>query len=221
MQLQKPANQQQNLQKQRQQFQNSGTLDAIGSAGIRIDINGTKYNVAADKTGCKFEVSGTVDSSFLKPGMPVHFSAEVDKKGKASAPVSDLEIVSQQTPAATDTSHTASHVAKKPAATPAAGPSSITGLLKEVKGNEISVEGTSGPVHAELTPDTPIKVEVNDARMAHELAHPGDKVDVTGYLAQPGIVIAQDIRITLSGTQSDKKPAAKPADKPTATSATN
>ena len=66
---------------------------------------GSKWNVAPDKN-CKIEVTGTGDASLLKPGMLVRFSADVDKKtGKASAPVTEIDVISPQNAMAADHPH--------------------------------------------------------------------------------------------------------------------
>lgn len=70
-----------------------------------VDAMGQKWNVAPDKN-CKIEVTGAGDASLLKPGMLVRFSADVDKKtGKASAPVTQVDITSPQNALAAEHPH--------------------------------------------------------------------------------------------------------------------
>src|SRR4029077_4241330 len=78
-------------------FDASATIRAVGTLGMDVtDMNGSEWKVAPEKT-CKIEVKGTADPSFLKPGLMIRFNADVDKKGRATAPVNELEIVSPQT----------------------------------------------------------------------------------------------------------------------------
>ncbi len=208
-----PAQQQQPLQ---QQQQLSGTIDQIGSHGMVVDAMGQKWNVAPNKN-CQIEVTGTGDASLLKPGMLVRFSADVDKKtGKASAPVSEVDVTSPQTAMAGNYPRNQPGPAglrtvnKKPAAPAAAsGPTQIVGTLKSVSGNEITVESPSGPVKADLSPNASVKIESSDPH----LAQVGAKIEVQGVLAKPpNLVAAQSIHITLGS--GEKGPGGKPNEKP-------
>ncbi len=206
-QLQQPQHQQQTL---------SGTIEDIGSHGMVVDAMGAKWNVAPDKQ-CKIEVTGSGDASLLKPGMLVRFSADVDKKtGKASAPVSEVEVTSPQNVMAAEHPRgqaAGSHTAlKKPVPAAATGPAAVVGTIKSISGNEITVEAPGGSVKADLSPKVSVKIDSSDPK----LAQVGAKVEVQGYVVKaPNVVAAQAIRITLAGS-GDKNAGPKPGEKPAA-----
>ena len=190
-----------------QQFQGTATIVAIGERGLEVtDASGNNWRLAPEKN-CVVEVTGTADPSFLKPDMLVRFTAQFDKKGNATAPVNELEIVSPQ---AAMSSIKQEIAGKKAVGASANG--TVIGHIKTIKNNQLTVQTTNGTYSAELGPNPSIKVNVSDFRWAQA----GDKVDAVGYYSQPGTAFAQQMRITLSsplGEVSKKKPAAKTATK--------
>jgi hypothetical protein len=188
-----------------QPFQGTATVYAVGSVGLEVtDANGNNWKLAQEKN-CLVEVTGTADPSFLKPDMLVKFSAQFDKKGKATAPLNELEIISPQ---AAMSSLKAEINGKKGVADAVDGP--VIGHVKTIKNNELTVQNTNGVFTAELGSNPSIKVNVSDFHWAQ----PGDKVDAKGYYTQQGLAYADEIKITLStplGDNSKKKSATKPA----------
>ncbi|HZZ29714.1 MAG TPA: hypothetical protein VFE46_17085 [Pirellulales bacterium] len=183
-----------------QPFSGSATISAIGSVGLEVtDSNGTNWALKPDKN-CVTRVTGTADPSFLKPDLLVKFSSEFDKKGKASAPVSELEIISPQTTSA----QRPETGGRKEGNETSAGP--IIGHIKSIKNNLLTVQTIGGLYTVELAANPTIKVNVSDLR----LAQVGDKVDATGAYNQQGLAVAKEITVTLSnplGTPAKKKPA--------------
>jgi hypothetical protein len=190
-------------------FQGSYTIEAVGARGLEIVFdNGSKGLVAPDKN-CKTEVTGTADPAALKPGLLVKFNAQFDKKGRATAPVNELEIVSPQTAMAEkEKGNTDKGAGKKgeKESTSGLGSGTVLGHIKEFKNNELTVDSVEGPVKAELGKNPAIKVNVNDFRFAQA----GDKVDLQGYYLanKPGDAVARQMKITLStplGSDPSKK----------------
>src|SRR5262245_9407607 len=147
-------------------FQGSYTIEAIGSRGLEIVFdNGSKGLVAPDKF-CKIEVTGSADPAFLKPGLLVKFNAQLDKKNRATAPVSELEIVTLQTAKSPEkggglaADDKGSKKAEKTASTETSG--TVLGQVTEFKNNELSVQTSAGAIKAELAANPTIKVHVNE-----------------------------------------------------------
>ncbi len=205
-------------QQQKQPVNFSGTIDSVGSRGMTVDVNGQKVLVSPDKN-CRVEVTGTADASFLKTGMPVQFSAEFDKKGKATAAVNDLEVVSPTVQQQQKPRTLAEANQKKGAAAataPAGGSTMVMGVLKAFNNNEMTVESQNGIVAASLSPNATIKINTNDARIAQQ----GDKIDIQGYATRPNSVIADNVKITLTKALGD--PSKKPlSTKPASTTSAN
>jgi hypothetical protein len=190
-----------------QQFQGTATIVAIGERGLEVtDASGNNWRLAPEKN-CVVQVTGTADPSFLKPDMLVQFTAQFDKKGNATAPVNELEIVSPQ---AAMNSIKQEITGKKEVGASTNG--AIVGHIKTIKNNQFTVQTTNGAYSAELGPNPSIKVNVSDFRWAQA----GDKVDAVGYYSQPGTAFAQQMRISLSsplGEVTKKKPVAKTGSK--------
>lgn len=188
-----------------QRFQGTATIVGIGERGLEVvDANGSNWRLAPEKN-CVIEVTGTADVSFLKPDMLVRFTSQFDKKGNATAPVNELELISPQAAMTTIKQEVAGK--KDPAAMVN---NTVIGHIKSIKSNQLTVQTTNGTYAAELGSNPSIKVNVSDFRWAQA----GDKVDAVGYYSQPGLAYAQQMRVTLSSTLSDapkKKPAAKGA----------
>jgi hypothetical protein len=190
------------------QLQGTATITAIGERGLEaVDNSGTNWRVAPEKN-CVIQVTGTADPSFLKPDMLVRFTALFDKKGNATAPVNELEIISQQTAV----NSIKQELAGKKTDTSGA----IIGHIKSIKNNQLAVQTTNGIYSAELASNPSIKVNVSDFRWAQ----PGDKLDAVVRYLQPGTVSAQEMRITLSsplGEPGKKKTETKAAGTATTT----
>jgi hypothetical protein len=192
-------------------FQGTATITGIGSSGLEvIDANGKNWRLAPEKN-CVIEVTGTADPSFLKPDMLVRFSAQFDKKGNATAPVNELEIVSPQ---AALNSIKQEVAGKKDVSDNING--ALIGHIKGIKNNQLTVQTTNGTYTAALSPNPSIKVNVSDFHWAVV----GDKVDASGYYSPQGLAVAKEMRITLSnplGEGGKKKPATKAAGTSTTT----
>lgn len=188
-----------------QPFQGTATITAIGERGLEVaDVNGKTWKLAPDKN-CVIEVTGTADPDFLRPDMLVKYTAQFDKKGKASAPLNELEIVSPQAAMSSIKQEVAG---KKEAGDNFNG--AVIGHIKSIKNNQLIVQAPNGVFTADLSPNVSVKVNVSDFR----LAQPGDKVDATGEYSPQGLALAKEMRITLSNPLGDagkRKAAAKAA----------
>jgi hypothetical protein len=189
-------------------FERSFTIQDVGALGLKVMLdNGSEGVIAPDKT-CKIDVTGTAEPAFLKSGLLVKFNAQLDKKGRATAPVNELEIVTLQTANDKQKDGDSEKGSAKKAAASASGSGAVLGHVTEYKNNELTVQTTDGQqVKAELGANPAIKVHVSEFR---GFAQSGDKVDVKGYFvpAQPGKAMAREMKITLSsplGSDPSKK----------------
>ena len=186
-------------------FQGTATITGVGSRGLEvIDANGGKWLVVPERKNCKIEVTGNADPSFLRPDMLVRFNAEFDKKGNATAPVNELEIISPQAAMSSTSLRSEMKVGE------AVPNGQMTGHIKSIKNGHLAVQNTTGVYSADLAPNAVIKVDVSEP----QLAQAGDKVDVKGYYSQQGVATAQEMHITLSNTLGE------PAKKKTGTTTT-
>ena len=202
----------------KEDFSGKGELEAVRRTGIAAVLDGKPWLLQFDPK-IKVSVSGSATGDGLAPGMFVKFHAEVDKKGKISDEISDLEIFtpSDKNPlgaTAAGNAFDTSGPKKGPAATPSSY--DIAGKITGLKKGAITVFCPGLTVHGQLSSDP--KVTVNAADLS--LASPGDKITVKGwhFKGQEGKGYATEIDVqmanALSGPAKRGAHATKAADKP-------
>jgi hypothetical protein len=203
-------------QLQKEDFSGKGELEAVRGTGIAAVLDGKPWLLQFDPK-VKVNVSGLATADGLAAGMFVKFHAEVDKKGKASEEIDDLEIFtpSEKTPLGATAAGNAFETTPKkgPAATPTTY--DIAGKVTGLKKGVITVACPGLTVHGQLSSDPKITVNAADLRFAS----PGDKISVKGWhvKGQEGKGYVTEIEVqmanALSGPASKKGAhASKPAD---------
>ena len=202
----------------KEDFSGKGELEAVAGVGIKAVLDGKPWLLQFDPR-IKVSVSGSATGDGLAAGMFVKFHAEVDKKGKISDEISDLEIFtpSDKNPLGATVAGNAfdtSGPKKGPAATPTSY--DIAGKITGLKKGAITVACPGLTVHGQLSSDPKITVNAADMR----LASPGDKITVKGWhvKGQEGKGYATEIEVQmanpLSGPAKKGTHASKTADKP-------
>jgi RNase P/RNase MRP subunit p29 len=81
-------------------FDAAGTIEGLLPNGIQINSNANQRWVIMIPRQAKIEVTGTATADFLRPGLYVRFTAEVDKHGTVKEKVAQLSIFtpSRETP---------------------------------------------------------------------------------------------------------------------------
>jgi len=81
-------------------FEAGGTIEGLMPNGIQINSNANQRWVIMIPRQAKVEVTGTATADFLRPGLYVRFTAEVDKHGTVKEKVAQLSIFtpSRETP---------------------------------------------------------------------------------------------------------------------------
>ena len=197
----------------KQDFHASGEYEGASNGLIKAVLDGKPWLLKGDKA-VKLHVTGSATADFLHPGLFVQFKAEVDRRGKASAPITDLVIFTpdQLHPiGATSSGNGFEDPGKKPAnATTAydfAG--RITGMNKT--GTTINCGNIT--VKAEIAPEAAIKIDSQDPSFASS----GDKIAVKGWYQREGYGVVSEVTIELAnpliGPKKKTHAVAKPADK--------
>jgi hypothetical protein len=218
------GNQQQQQQQARQDFKGSGEFDMLaGSAGFVAELDGTRVSLAFEPKGKpKIEVTGTATPESLAPGMFVKFKGDFDKKGEGKGEVKELEIFTpgeKEPLAATPTSGAVDlSESKKGSASTFPTSYDIAGRITGTKNGGIIVACPGLTVHALVSQDAKIKVNVADLRFASA----GDKIEVhgwTGNMKGRPVAYATEVKVQmanpLAGPAQKKKVThpAKTADK--------
>jgi hypothetical protein len=179
-------------------FSVSGTIEKVAAGGIQGNIDGNSGAIIKLAPKSVVQVLGTAGPEFLKPGMLVRLNGDFDAKGKAKAPVNELEIVTEQTAVLRDDSMPGEILGDKgakkdkPASADPSG-TTLLGQLAAFKNNQMTIKSTTGVFTADLGTNPVIKVNINDLRYAQE----GDKFDAKGEFTNQG-AFAQKLVIKLA-----------------------
>jgi hypothetical protein len=191
-------------------FDATGTLEAIGSGRIKIIDSAGNERILIVNQQTTVKTTGEATAEFLKPGLCVEFTAEVDAKGKVSTKVDELSIVTvtKEKPAGVfsesgEAIKPASNSKAKKGEAPASATGKVVGHIKSVKLGKIQVQAGSRTVLFELGDNPKITVELADGSLAAK----GDKVEVKGLQSPttPNQGQAQSVTITLAEPLGEKK----------------
>ena len=168
---------------------------------IKIDT-GHPYFIGLFPELSKLGISGTAEPSYLKPGMLVSFTADIDveKKGaEVAEPLKELAVIS-----------------KSETNTPGVFPEDrenkestrffVRGIVKSMKDDTLAVSAGGKQITAKVASDAAIKIESADL----SIVRPGDEISVDGRVykeyrsennnIQPGMVIGEKVDIKLAET---------------------
>jgi hypothetical protein len=198
----------------KQQFHASGEYEGASGGVVKAVLDGKPWYLKPDK-GAKVHLTGSATADFLAPGMFVKFKAEVDRKGKANAPVTDFVIFTPDPlnqVGATAAGNSFEEPGKKPAAN-ATTAYDFAGRIVGVKKGVLSVNCGNMTAQVEAAPEATVKIDVQDASFASS----GDKIDVKGWYQREGYGMVSDVTVELANTLTGPKKrthgVAKPVDK--------
>ncbi len=200
-----------------------GKVEEVGNGFLKVQCSDKLIYVKVDPQRTKVQCTGTADRKFIKPGLLVRFTAEIDKRGTVQDDIESLAIV---TPSETAQPGIHSDIPtfgeeepqgrRKPKAEqPKNEPGSfvVVGTVKLFKDDQLQVVAGGKQIKAQLTADAEIKVDVDD----YTFAQAGDEIAFRGLMAPMGMndefgqAIGTDLVITfakpLEPTAGKKKPA--------------
>lgn len=134
------------------------------------------------------QVLGEADPDFLRPGLLVRFSGELQGRGTMAEPVQELTIFTPREgyvigiyndgddPTRTD------------------GPKLVAGRLKSIKNGKLIVVAGDQQIKAELAEQPTIKIDIND----YSMAATGDEITVSGLGFEQDKIEATGIEIQLA-----------------------
>ena len=176
----------------------TGTFEGVQGPYMQVkNATGHPYIIALQANVSKVGIVGTARPDFLKPGMLVSFTADIDKKGAVAEPISELAIVA---PSETNTPGLFPEDRENKDSTRFF----VRGTVRTVKEGKLTVSAGGKQVAGELPDDATITLESNDLSLAQQ----GDEVSVEGRLVSeyksegnnviPGKVFGEKIDIKLS-----------------------
>ena len=201
-----------------------GTIQQIVPGGFVMSTrNSPAINVMVTPT-TQVRLTGSATSDFIKPGLAVEFTAEVDKKHTVTEKVTSLTVVTLTAqrlaglfPGGMDAvspagSNNVNPVAgqkaeRHKAAAPIQLPATVVvrGQVKSFKAGRLVVNTGKGIVKADLADDARIAVDIADISQARK----GDTVTVRGRADQRGTVEADSVTVKAAaplGGGGKKKP---------------
>ena len=173
-----------------------GTLMAIapGRLQVRLKNTGDLWIVAA-APGATVEVNGTAAREMLMPKQFVECSVDLDDFGKVTQPIAKVIFPGGGTPGVVgNASGIADPKAKRSPGKRPAGTYLVSGFIKSVDGDEITVQ--VGRDRFEIPVAADAELEVATASLA--VAGVGDEVELEGEYLQKGQLIASSIKVTLT-----------------------
>ncbi len=173
-----------------------GTVMALapGRLQVRLKNTGDLWVVAA-APGATVEVTGTAAREMLMPKQFVECSVELDEFGKVTQPVAKVIFPGGGTPGVTgNASGPTDPKAKRAPGKRPAGTYLVSGFIKSVEGDEITVQ--IGRDRFEIPVAADAELEVATANIA--VAAVGDEVELDGEYLQKGQLIASSIKVTLT-----------------------
>src|SRR5947208_3613263 len=75
-------------------FEDTGTLEAVQDQLISIHDSKNERWVLSVTSDTLIKIDGEAEKDFLRAGLPVQFTGEVDKKGILQSPIEEIEICS-------------------------------------------------------------------------------------------------------------------------------
>ncbi|HEV3004725.1 MAG TPA: hypothetical protein VGX78_09695 [Pirellulales bacterium] len=205
------------------EYSASATVDEVGQDSLLV--SDTKYGKVwvqlrqrdlrqLNSLPGTVEVTGTAETSFLKPGLLVRFHVKLEK-GNVEGDVAALEIVTLSEKVQLGLNHepvpgkTLKELEK-------AGPVDYiaVGRVKSFKNGLLQVStGGDKDLKVKLSETAEVKVDVDDLSFASS----GDTVEIKGRITQlpfnggevPGRVVADEMKVTLAKPLTGKKATAK------------
>jgi hypothetical protein len=196
----------------------SGTIKNVVRGGITIATSeGELWNVQLPRQLKDINYSATADVDFLKPGMPIRFSAMVNNKGAVVSEVAALTVFTPLVetdigiipegggaPNPADTLFADAKEEKKTPKAPEQVSCYVGGQLVSIKGKKMIVSVGGTQVKCDLAENAQVKISVSDLTYVQ----PGDKADVEGryYAGRKDLgAMANNVSITAANPLIDLK----------------
>ena len=182
-----------------------GTVEGVVAPGvlkILTSTNQTWFFKLSRET--EIHVTGTAEVDYLRPGLFIEFTADLDRRGRSPNKLSELAIFTPTMqkfpgifPAGGFGGPDAAPAQPAPAAKRdpnATTPYKVLGRITSLKNKALTVNAGRGVVRVELADEVKIAVDVADLSVVQK----GDKIKADGTSARQGFAQARTISIELS-----------------------
>jgi hypothetical protein len=202
---------------ERKEWEDTGTVEGISGSSLHVMSSKSEPWLIQVVSGqSKVTIEGTAEPSYLRAGVNIRFTADIDAKGAVQGEISELEIYSPQGKSDAGLFVPGAGDQGKPVAKLTAGNYEVKGRIGSLKDNQITVIAGGKKLSATLAESPAIKVSSSDLSFAQK----GDSVKVKAWYTdsskpdanrnKPGAGVAQEITVTMAEPLVGKKKA-KPA----------
>jgi hypothetical protein len=199
---------------EKREWEDTGTVEAIAGTSLQMMSSKSEpWSIQVIPGQSKITVEGTAEPSFLRAGVNIRFTGEVDAKGALQGEITELEIYSPQGKSDAGLFIEGADEQAKPIPKLVAGKYDIKGRIGSIKENQITVIAAGKKLSGTLSESPAIKVSSNDLGFAQK----GDSVKVKAWYTdatkpdanrnKPGIGLAEQITVTMSEPLVGKKKA--------------
>ena len=200
-------------------FEKEGTVAGVAPGAIQMLTDQNSPWIIQVSRQSQVKITGTAELGFLRPGIPIKFTGEIDAKGVLQAELAELEIFTPAGKGSVGVFPTGAEEAAKPIAKLEPGSYEIRGKVVKLNDREITI-AAGKKITGTLAEDAKIAVNVSDISVAQK----DDALTVKGFYyarfapaqGRPGQAVGKEIEITLSKPLAGipKKGASKPARQP-------
>lgn len=191
----------------------TGKIQAVSDDVVRVKVSDTDTWLVHITGETKLEVTGTAEPGYLRTGMHVRLSGEIDAKGNLQGEIESLAVFTPQGKNALglfDEKDTGPNA--KPVKKVAAGTYQIRAKVLSVKDKDLVLLAGGKKIYGTLTAEPEVKVVAEDLAMVQD----GDEATIAGWYLpadkaaaqKPGQAMAEELTITLAKPLvAAKKPA--------------
>ncbi len=186
-----------------------GTIAGYDQGVLQVvDAQQQAALVAIDPQKTSVIVTGTAEPGFLRAGLFVRFSSELDASGAAPVELSELQVFTPRDASSLGVTN------ENPTST--TGPFDVSGQIRTLKKGKLVVDAGEAEITVRLVAEPIIKIKVGDISWATI----GDPIKVRGRWVAPGQatadVVEVELREPLAGPKKkrgrgSRKPSTAPA----------
>jgi len=205
-----------------------GTITSVTANQIVMTTNDSKTWTVYSVPDATAVVTGKAKPDFLKPGLIVKFTAELDNQNATKDKVREMSIVplSKENPVgvfppdwapqgapgtggkpASKSSESDAFAAAAESKFGASQKSKVVGRITSVHGDRLTLHAGTKTVRCDLTADPQIHITLHVSLSDPKFISAGDGVSVRGTKVQgkPGVCNADDVKITLAKPLTGRK----------------
>jgi hypothetical protein len=199
-------------------LEDTGTLEAMQGNVVKFRDSKNEAWLLTVVGQTTMSIEGEADENYLRPGLTIELTGEVNDKNELAEPIKELSVVEGKGRPSLGLFSPESGDDTKPVRNPTAGKYRIRGRVTGFKDSELAIAAGRWKIAAKVDPELKVKLTLDDPRAAKF----GDSMTVKAWyydqgkptLNFPGKALAEEIKITLTNpptTLKRSRPVSRPA----------